>query len=610
MKETAQHLNWELKNTKLDLGYTQEEYRQLKEQYEVTIHPVANSEVVKGTVIGINKHDLIINTGDKSDGIVALSEFRDQPNIKIGDQVEVYVEERENKKGQLVLSRKKAKLVKGWERIQDSATNGTILEASVKRRTKGGLIADLEGVEVFLPGSQIDIKPVADFDFFLEKTLDVIVIKINPLTDNVIVSHKAVIEKGLESQKVDIINKLEKGQIVEGVVRNLTKFGAFIELGGITGLMHITDIAWERISHPEEYLTLGQKIQVVVTDFDEEKKRVSLGMKQLTPNPWDELPESLQVGTKVKGKIVNVTDYGAFLEFKPGVEGLIHISSLSWSPYPKSIEEMLHVGDEVEAIVLKLNKDEKKMSLGIKQLTPDPWEREGLEQRYAVGTKHRATVINISHFGALVELEEDIYSLLRISDLSWTKKINHPSDLFKVGDSLELVVLEFDKENRKLSLSLKHLIENPWEVYESDFQIGSVHPGTIIKKSEKGTFVQLPHGLEGVIPSRYSIKENGQELAPNEQLDVEVIDFSKTAKRIVLSQVDSLKSANKPYVKREQPPRPTGNFITAEKTTLGDIKELATLKKQLEANQDDIALPASGKKKPKSPASDTNTSSL
>lgn len=602
MKEKVENLHGDHNITKFGMDYSREEIKELKKLYEDNVKLVAEAQVVKGGIVGITNRDVIINIGVKSDGLVPLSEFRDMPDIKVGDEVDVYIEEQENSKGQLVLSRKKAKLMKVWEIIQDSVEKGTILEAVVKRRTKGGLIVDLEGVEAFLPGSQIDVKPVRDFDIFLDKTIDVVVIKINHQTDNVIVSHKAVIERSLENQKTTILSKLVKGQVLEGIVKNMTSFGVFVGLGGIDGLLHITDIAWRRINHPEEVLELGQKIRVVVTDFDEERKRISLGMKQLTPNPWEQLPEYIQVGAKVKGKIVNMADYGAFLEIVPGVEGLIHISEMSWSQQLKKVEDFLHIGDEIEAIVLSLDRDEKKMSLGIKQLTPDPWAQEDLEQRYAAGTKQEGTVKSITHFGALIELEAGIDGLLHISDLSWTKKINHPADILKLGDKLELLVLEFDRENRRLSLGLKQLEENPWETYENIFQIGSVHQGTVIKKTDKGAFIQLPHGLEGFVPKRHLMKENGQEAAVNEQLEFEIIEFSKPNKRIVLAHKTSAKTS-KPTAKKEFQPRSVGNFVTAEKSTLGDIEELATLKKQLEA-QKEGQKPAVSKEKAKAKKGD------
>eukprot|EP01132_Coremiostelium_polycephalum_P000761 gene761-943_t len=586
MKEKAENLTWDQNITKLGIDYSEDERKALKKLYEETMKFVNEAEIVKGTVVGINNQDVIINIGIKSDGLISLAEFRDMPELKVGDEVEVYVEEQENSKGQLVLSRKKAKLMKVWAIIQDSLENGTLLETLVKRRTKGGLIVDFQGVEAFLPGSQIDVKPVRDFDLFLDKVIDVIVIKINHLTDNVIVSHKAVIERNLESQKTSILNQIEKGQILEGIVKNMTSFGVFVGLGGIDGLLHITDIAWRRISHPEEVLELGQKIKVVVTDFDEERKRISLGMKQLTPNPWEQLPSTLTIGAKVKGTIVNIADYGAFLEIMPGIEGLIHISEMSWSQHLKKVEDLFHVGDEVEAIVLSLDKDEKKMSLGTKQLMQDPWAKEGILEKYAANTKHVGTIKSITHFGALVELEEGIDGLLHISDLSWNKKINHPTDVLKQGEQLNLLVLELDQANRRVSLGLKQLEENPWETYEESFQVGSLHKGTIVKKTDKGAFVQLPHHLEGFAPKRHLMKEDGQEAVFNESLEFEVIEFSKLSKRIIVALPASLKGNKPTFAKKEfHHSRHNESFITSERATLGDLEELAALKKQLDAQK-------------------------
>lgn len=557
MKETAKNLTWDQTTTAIKFGfdYTAEERAELAKLYEETLTPINKYAVVKGTVVGTNNQEVIINIGVKSDGLVSLSEFRDMPNLQPGDEVEVYIEEQENAQGQLVLSRKKAKLMKAWEIIQDAADNDKVIEAFVKRRTKGGLIVDLEGIEAFLPGSQIDVKPIRDFDAFVGKSIDVAVVKINHTTENVIVSHKALIEKSLESQR-SIISNLEKGQILEGIVKNITSFGVFIGLGSIDGLLHITDISWRRINHPGEVLELGQKVKVVVTDFDEDKKRISLGMKQLTPHPWENLPASIQVGSKVKGKIINVVDYGAFLEIIPGVEGLIHISEMLWSQYLKKVPDTLRVGDEIEAIILTINREEKKMSLGIKQLTEDPWTKEELQQKYALGTKHTGIIRNIVHFGALVELEGGIDGLLHVSDLSWTKKINHPADVLKLGDKVELVVLEIDKENRRLALGLKQLEENPWDVYEETFQIYSIHPGTITKKTDKGAFIKLNYGLEGFVPKRYLIKEDGQEAAINEKLNFQVIEFSKANKRIVLAHAATFKK-DKSSPTREHHPHST-----------------------------------------------------
>ena len=589
MKEIAENFTWDQNITKFGIGYSEEERQELTHLYEQNLNPITEAELVQGRIISVNDREVIINIGVKSDGIVPISEFRDLPDLKPGDEVEVYIEEQENSKGQLVLSRKKAKLMKAWQNIQEAAAHKHEIEALVKRRTKGGLIVDLDGIEAFLPGSQIDIKPVRDFDAFVGKSIDVAVIKINHTTDNVVVSHKAIIEKSLENQKSIILSNLEKGQILEGIVKNMTTFGVFIGLGGIDGLLHITDIAWRRISHPEDVLELGQKVKVVVTDFDEEKKRISLGMKQLTPHPWENLPEELQVGSRVKGKIVNIADYGAFLEIMPGAEGLIHISEMSWSQHLKKVQDLLKVGDEIEAMILSLDRQDKKMSLGIKQLTEDPWAHEGLQQKYAIGTQVTGQVRNLAHFGALVELEEGIDGLLHVSDLSWTKKINHPADVLSLGDTLELLVLELDKEHKRLALGLKQLEENPWETYEAIFQIDSVHTGTITKKTDKGAFVELPYGLEGFVPKRHLIKEDGQEAALNDQLDFQVIEFSKANKRILLALAatftkDKVSTQEKPIPKKE-PQRVVSNIMGSEKSTLGDIEALATLKKQLESQK-------------------------
>jgi small subunit ribosomal protein S1 len=587
MKEIAENFIWDQNITKFGIAYSEEERKELANIYEQNLKPVSQSEIIKGTVISVNDREVIINIGVKSDGLIPISEFRDMPDLKPGDEVEVYVEEQENSKGQLSLSRKKAKLMKAWQIIQDAADTQKEIEAFVKRRTKGGLIVDVEGIEAFLPGSQIDIKPVRDFDVFVGKTLHVAVIKINHATDNVVVSHKAIIEKSLENQKSLILSNLEKGQILEGIVKNITTFGAFVGLGGIDGLLHITDIAWRRISHPEEVLELGQKVKVVVTDFGEEKKRISLGMKQLTPHPWEELSDTLQVGTKVKGKIVNIADYGAFLEIMPGIEGLIHISEMSWSRHLKKVQDLLKVGDEVEAVILSLDRDEKKMSLGIKQLTEDPWTKPDLQQKYVVGTKHTGVIRNIAHFGALIELEEGIDGLLHVSDLSWTRKINHPADVLKLGEQLEVVILETDQENRSLSLGLKQLEENPWDSYEETFQLESIHPGVVVKKTDKGAFVELPYGLEGFVAKRHLVKEDGQEAELNEQLDFQVIEFSKANKRIMLALPSTVKKEKSSSPKKEQPARSTtgGHVSNYEKSTLGDIEALSSLKKQLDSQK-------------------------
>ena len=572
--------------TRFGADYTAQEKAALTQSYEATLTSIKEYEIVKGTVVGISNRDVIINIGFKSDGLVPLNEFRDLPDLKPGDEVEVYIEAQENAKGQLVLSRKKAKLVRGWEKIQAAADNNEVIEALVKRRTKGGLIVDICGIEAFLPGSQIDIKPVSDFDVYVGKKIDVAVVKINHANDNVVVSHKVLIEKSLESQKSEIISKLEKGQILEGIIKNMTSFGVFINLGGIDGLLHIKDISWSRIRHPEEVLTLGQKVQVVVTDFNEDKQRISLGMKQLTVHPWETLPATIEVGAKVKGKVVNLADYGAFLEIMPGVEGLIYISEMSWSQYPRNIKDLIKVGDEVEAMVLTLDREEKKMSLGIKQLTSDPWTSADLLDKYAAGTKHQGIVRNLTHFGVFIELEEGIEGLLHVSDLSWTQKISHPSVVLKVGDTVEVVVLEIDKENKRLALGRKQLEENPWDTYEEEFQLDSVHKGKITKKVDKGALALLPHEVTGFIPKRHLAKEDRQEAAVGEELDLKVIEFSKANKRILLSHTATF-SAVKGYPgkaksKADKHAGNAGNFMAAEKSTLGDIEALANFKERIE----------------------------
>ena len=578
--------------TRFGVAYTDQERAALTQSYEATLTSIKECEVVKGAVVAISNRDVIINIGVKSDGLVSLNEFRDLPDLKPGDEVEVYIEEQEDAKGQLVLSRKKAKLVKGWEKIQASADNSEVIEGGVvKRRTKGGLIVDIYGIEAFLPGSQIDIKPVRDFDAYVGKSIDVAVVKINHANDNVVVSHKVLIEKSLESQKSAIISHLEKGQILEGIIKNMTSFGVFIDLGGVDGLLHVTDIAWSRIGHPEEVLELGQKVRVVVTDFNEDKKRISLGMKQLTPHPWEALSATIEVGSKVKGRVVNLADYGAFMEIIPGVEGLVHISEMSWSQYPRNIRDLIKIGDEIEAVVLTLDREEKKMSLGIKQLTCDPWTSSDLIGKYSVGTKHQGIVRNMTHFGVFVELEEGIEGLLHVSDLSWTQKVNHPSEVLKAGDTVEAIVLEIDQENKRLALGRKQLEENPWDTYEGEFKIDSVHQGTVSKKTDKGAVVVLSYGVEGFVPKRHLIKEDGQEASAGELLELKVLEFSKTNKRIMLShtavfsEIKEYSDASKPEVSKRS--SASGNTMTAEKSTLGDIAALVALKEKIGASSRD-----------------------
>ena len=576
-------------------GYSKEKRAEMEQMYSGTVTTVNSGEVVQGTVVGINDRDVILNIGFKSDGLVPLAEFKDMTNLKIGDIVDLFIEEREDSMGQLVLSRRKAKLVKGWEYVQKALDKDEVIEGFVKRRTKGGLIVDVFGIEAFLPGSQIDVKPIRDFDIYVNKNIEVKVVKINYTNDNVVVSHKVLIEKDLEQQKAAILTNLEKGQVLEGVIKNMTNFGVFIDLGGVDGLLHITDISWGRINHPEEVLKLDQTVKVVVLDFDEDKKRISLGMKQLTPHPWDSLPVEIQVGSKVKGKIVNVADYGAFLELQPGVEGLIHVSEMSWSQHLRNPQDFMKVSDEVEAVVLTLDREERKMSLGIKQLTEDPWTRQDVLSKYAVGTKHKGIVRNLTNFGLFIELEEGIDGLVHVSDLSWTKKIKHPSEFVKVGETMEVQVLELDASNRRLALSHKHLEENPWDTFETVFTIGSVHKGTIINKNDKGAILELPYGIEGFVASKNLAKEDNSKAEVGESLDFKVLEFSKDDRRIVLSHKATWSAEeDKPVPSKggntgggagkKAPSK--GSTIQSinqqnEKSTLGDLEALSALKEKM-----------------------------
>jgi small subunit ribosomal protein S1 len=568
-------------------GYSDTERDRMLEMYDNTLSEVKEKEVVMGTVVGITDREVLLNIGFKSDGLVPASEFRDMPELKMGDEVEVYVENQEDPNGQLVLSRKKAKVITAWQKIQKALDEDLVIDGFVKRRTKGGLIVDIFGIEAFLPGSQIDVKPIRDFDVFVGKKMEVKVVKINYANDNVVVSHKVLIEKDLEAQRAQILNNLEKGQVLEGVIKNMTNFGVFIDLGGVDGLLHITDISWGRISHPSEVLHLDQKVNVVVLDFDEDKKRISLGMKQLQAHPWDALPEEVQVGSKVKGKIVNVADYGAFLEIMPGVEGLIHVSEMSWSQHLRNPQEFLKVGDEVEAVVLTLDRNERKMSLGIKQLTEDPWTRPELRTKYAVNTKHTGVVRNLTNFGLFLELEEGIDGLVHVSDLSWTKKIKHPSDFIKVGENLDVVVLELDIENRRLALGHKQLEENPWDTFESVFAVGTVHRCTIISKNDKMATLELPYGIEGFSSLKNLGKEDGTFAEVGETLDFKVTEFSKEEKRIMLSHTKTWQEKNEPVKEPKQPKAaPAKTTSTSNQSdrgaTLGDLDALAALKEQME----------------------------
>ncbi|MGD1891189.1 MAG: 30S ribosomal protein S1 [Cyclobacteriaceae bacterium] len=584
----VENFNWDQADTKgFGEDYSEEEKARMAEMYDDTLTQINEKEVVQGTVVGINDRDVILNIGFKSDGLVSISEFRDLEDLKVGDEVEVYIEEQEDKRGQLVLSRKKAKIVRAWEKITGALEHDEVIEGTVKRRTKGGLICDIYGVEAFLPGSQIDVKPIRDFDVFVGKKMEVKVVKINYANDNVVVSHKVLIEKDLEEQKARILNNLEKGQVLEGVIKNMTNFGVFIDLGGVDGLLHITDISWGRINHPEEVLNLDEKVNVVVLDFDDEKKRISLGMKQLTPHPWDSLSEEIQVGSKVHGKIVNVADYGAFLEIMPGVEGLIHVSEMSWSQHLRNPQDFINIGDELDAVVLTLDREERKMSLCIKQLTEDPWTKADVLTKYAVGTTHTGIVRNLTNFGLFLELEEGIDGLVHVSDLSWTKKIKHPSEFVKVGEELQVKVLELDVDNRRLALGHKQLEENPWDTFEDLFPVGSVHKGTITNKIDKGALVELPYGIEGFAGNKHLTKEDGSEPEMGESLDFRVVDFSKDDKRIVLSHTASYREVE---AKRTSKPSRSSSSQSsgsneAERSTLGDLEALSNLKEQMKQDE-------------------------
>ena len=564
---------------------------ELEKAYDSTLNKVNDREVVDGTVIAMNKREVVVNIGYKSDGIIPLSEFRYNPDLKVGDTVEVYIENQEDKKGQLILSHKKARATRSWDRVNAALENEEIIKGYIKCRTKGGMIVDVFGIEAFLPGSQIDVKPIRDYDVFVGKTMEFKVVKINQEFKNVVVSHKALIEAELEQQKKEIISKLEKGQVLEGTVKNITSYGVFIDLGGVDGLIHITDLSWGRVSDPREVVSLDQKLNVVILDFDDEKKRIALGLKQLTPHPWDSLDPNLKVGDHVKGKVVVMADYGAFIEIAPGVEGLIHVSEMSWSQHLRSAQDFMKVGDEIEAVILTLDREERKMSLGIKQLKADPWET--IEEKYPVGSKHVAKVRNFTNFGVFVEIEEGVDGLIHISDLSWTKKIKHPSEFTQIGADIDVVVLEIDKENRRLSLGHKQLEENPWDVFETVFTVGSIHEGTIIEMLDKGAVVALPYGVEGFATPKHLVKEDGTQAQLDEKLPFKVIEFNKDAKRIILShsrifedaakaEEKAEKKASKKSSKKEETPMIQNQ---AASTTLGDIDALAALKEQLEGKK-------------------------
>ncbi|MGD1839419.1 MAG: 30S ribosomal protein S1 [Thermonemataceae bacterium] len=591
MTDQNTDFNWEEFEDVKGFGssYSQDEKEKLEALYDQTLNEIVEHEVVKGTVVTVTDREVVVNIGFKSDGLVSLSEFKDIPDLKSGDEVEVYIEKQEDPNGQIILSRKKAKILTAWDKIQHALDYDEVIEGFVKRRTKGGLIVDIYGIESFLPGSQIDVKPIRDFDVFVGKKMEVKVVKINYSNDNVVVSHKVLIEKDLEEQRQQILNNLEKGQVLEGVVKNITNFGVFIDLGGVDGLLHITDISWGRVNHPEEILKLDEKVNIVVLDFDEDKKRISLGMKQLTPHPWEALSEEVQVGSKVKGRIVNVADYGAFLEIMSGVEGLIHVSEMSWSQHLRNPQDFINVGDELEAVVLTLDRDDRKMSLGIKQLTEDPWTKPDMTTKYAVGTTHKGIVRNMTNFGLFLELEEGIDGLVHVSDLSWTKKIKHPSEFIKIGDELEVKVLELDVDNRRLALGHKQLEENPWDTFETVFTEGSVHKCTILNKNDKGAILELPYGIEGFCTNRNLVKEDGSMPEVNESLDFRVTEFIKSEKKITLSHVATYTEVDTKAEEPKKKPRKKKNeemASDAEKSTLGDIEALSNLKEQMEKDNE------------------------
>jgi len=574
-------------------NYPSDERSRMEELYNKTFNNVVEHEILMGTVIGLTTKEVVVDIGYKSDGLVSLSEFRHNPDLKVGDKIEVYVETQEDKNGQLILSHKRARALKSWERVNNSLEKDEVIQGFVKCRTKGGLIVDVFGIEAFLPGSQIDVKPIRDYDVFVGKTMEFKVVKINNEFKNVVVSHKVLIEEELETQKAEIISKLEKGQVLEGTVKNITSYGVFMDLGGVDGLLHITDISWGRISHPEEVLALDQKINVVILDFDDEKKRIALGLKQLTPQPWDALDTNLKVGDKIKGRVVVLADYGAFVEIIPGVEGLIHVSEMSWSQHLRSPQDFLKVNDEIEAVVLTLDREERKMSLGLKQLMPDPWGN--ITERYPVGSKHKSKVRNFTNFGVFVELEEGVDGLVHISDLSWSKKVKHPAEFTKIGDELEVIVLEVDAENRRLSLGHKQLEDNPWDTYETVFNVDSVHEGTVGKVTDKGAIISLPYGVEAFAPFRHLMKENGSPAKTDEKLNFKVIEFSKDNKKIIVShhrlvedRLNTSRSAEAAEAAKEQDS--TAKTVkkikdSVEKATLGDMDVLSSLKSSLESSE-------------------------
>ncbi len=584
--QPLQDFDWEQFENGTSTGVSKEE---LDKAYDETLNKVSEHQVVEGKVISVDKKEVVVNIGYKSDGIIPASEFRYNPDLKAGDIVEVYVENAEDKKGQLVLSHKKARMSKSWERVNAALESQEVINGYIKCRTKGGMIVDVFGIEAFLPGSQIDVHPIRDYDQFVDKTMEFKIVKINQEFRNVVVSHKALIEAELEAQKQEIMSKLEKGQILEGTVKNITSYGVFVDLGGVDGLIHITDLSWGRVDDPHKVVELDQKINVVILDFDEEKKRIALGLKQLTPHPWDALDPNLKVGDHVKGKVVVIADYGAFVEIQPGVEGLIHVSEMSWSQHLRSAQEFLKVGDEVEAVIITLDRDERKMSLGIKQLKEDPWE--AIEVKYPVGSKHTAKVRNFTNFGVFVELEEGVDGLIHISDLSWTKKVKHPSEFTQVGAQIDVVVLDIDKENRRLSLGHKQLEDNPWDVFEAKYTVGSIHEGKIIELMEKGAVVQLDEDVEGFATPKHLVKEDGSQAQQGETLPFKVIEFNKDSKRIILSHSRTFedpkreeKAAQKKARTQKKDDTPKIENVAAS-TTLGDIDVLAELKAKMEKGE-------------------------
>ena len=604
VKNVVANENFDWNAFENDLGVYDQDKARITEAYDKTLSNVNVGEVVEGTVTGVNKREVIVNVGYKSEGIIPVSEFRYNPDLKVGDKIEVYVESAEDKNGQLALSHKKARQLKSWDRVNEALEKDEIIKGYIKCRTKGGMIVDVFGIEAFLPGSQIDVKPIRDYDVYVDKTMEFKVVKINQEFRNVVVSHKALIEAELEAQKQVIMSKLEKGQILEGTVKNITSYGVFVDLGGVDGLIHITDLSWGRVNHPEEIVALDQKINVVILDFDEAKKRIALGLKQLTPHPWEALDQTLKVGDKVKGRVVVMADYGAFVEIAPGVEGLIHVSEMSWSQHLRSAQEFMKVGDEVEAVILTLDREERKMSLSIKQLTPDPWEN--IEVKYPVGTKTTAKVRNFTNFGVFVEIEEGIDGLIHISDLSWTKKVKHPGEFTSVGADIEVVVLEIDKENRRLSLGHKQLEENPWNEFENQYSVDSIHEGTITEMTDKGAVVALGENIEGFCPARQLVKEDGTTPKTGDKLNFKILEFSKATKRITLSHLRTYEEAKRAEIAAEKAEKRAAADATkstvkkinasVEKTTLGDIAGLAALKSAMEAAEAKSAKKAAAKK--------------